>query len=127
MDSLQIYINLFNISMITGFIVPTIQIRNILFYFQKSGYVCSNAVALHVLSKRHPSYFAYPTGYSRAVIAQSVQRRATGWTIRVLGFDSRRGLEIFSSPPRPERLWGPLSLLYNGYQGLFPWGKATGA
>jgi hypothetical protein len=27
----------------------------------------------------------------------------------------------FSSPPRPERLWGPPSLLPNGYQGLFPW------
>jgi hypothetical protein len=30
-----------------------------------------------------------------AVIAQSVQRWATGWTIGVLGFDSRRGLRIF--------------------------------
>jgi hypothetical protein len=31
----------------------------------------------------------------KAVIAQSVQRCATGWIIRVLGFDSRKGLEIF--------------------------------
>jgi hypothetical protein len=30
-----------------------------------------------------------------AVIAQSVLRWATGWTIGVLGFDSRRGLGIF--------------------------------
>jgi hypothetical protein len=32
-----------------------------------------------------------------------------------------------NSPPRPERLWGPPSLLPNGYQMLFPWGKAAGA
>jgi hypothetical protein len=31
------------------------------------------------------------------------------------------GWELFSSPPRPERLWGPPSLLSNGYQALFPW------
>jgi hypothetical protein len=37
------------------------------------------------------------------------------------------GWEFFSSPPRPERLWGPSSLLSNGYQGLFPGGKAAGA
>jgi hypothetical protein len=30
--------------------------------------------------------------------------------------------EFFSKPPCPEQLWGPPSLLYNGYQGLFPWG-----
>jgi hypothetical protein len=30
--------------------------------------------------------------------------------------------EFFSSPPRPERLWGPSSLLSNGYQGLLQCG-----
>jgi hypothetical protein len=41
------------------------------------------------------------------------------------GFDSRQGLGVFlftSLPPRPDRLWGPPSLLFNGYQELFPWG-----
>jgi hypothetical protein len=33
--------------------------------------------------------------HHHAVIAQSVQRRATGWTIGVLGFDSRQGPGIF--------------------------------
>jgi len=31
--------------------------------------------------------------------------------------------EFFSSLQRPHRLWRPLSLLSNGYQGLFLWGK----
>jgi len=30
--------------------------------------------------------------------------------------------EFFSSPPCPDRLWGPPSLLSNGYQVFFPWG-----
>jgi hypothetical protein len=36
--------------------------------------------------------------HGRAVITQSVQRWAMGWTIGVLGFDSRRGLGIFLFP-----------------------------
>jgi len=46
----------------------------------------------------------------------------TGWTIGVLGFDSHGDWEFFSSPPRPEWLWVPPSLLSNGYEGFFPWG-----
>jgi hypothetical protein len=37
------------------------------------------------------------------------------------------GSRIFTSPYRPDQLWGPLNLLYNGYRGLFPGGKAAGA
>jgi len=32
------------------------------------------------------------------------------------------GWEFFSSIPRPDRLWGPLSLLSNGYRRIIPWG-----
>jgi hypothetical protein len=43
-------------------------------------------------------------------VAQSVQRLATGWTVR----GSNPGAdEIFRACP--DRSWGPPSLLYNGY------------
>jgi hypothetical protein len=44
---------------------------------------------------------------------------ATGWMIGISCLDG--GWKIFSSPPRPDRLWSPTGLLSNGYQGFFPW------
>ena len=52
-----------------------------------------------------------------AAIAQSVWRLATGWTVWGSNPD---GEEIFRT--RPDRPWGPPSLLYNGYR-VFPGGK----
>jgi hypothetical protein len=45
---------------------------------------------------------------------------ATGWTTEGSEFKSLYGKEF--SPRRPDRLWGPPSLLYNWYCGFFPQG-----
>jgi hypothetical protein len=47
------------------------------------------------------------SSYSRQEIAQSVWRWATGWTIGVLGFDSRRGLRIFFFTTTSRTALGP--------------------
>jgi hypothetical protein len=49
---------------------------------------------------------------------------ATGWTVR--GSNPGRGKIFFSSPKRPDGLWGPPSLLFNGYRGFFPGVKRPG-
>jgi hypothetical protein len=50
------------------------------------------------------------------------------WTIGWSGFESRGGdWKFLCSTPRPDRLWYSLSLLSNGYCGLFPLVKAAGA
>ena len=56
-----------------------------------------------------------------AGIPQTVQRLATGWTVR--GSNIGRG-EIFRT--RLDRPWGPHSFLYNGYR-VFSGGKVVGA
>ena len=56
-----------------------------------------------------------------ARIARSLQRIATGRTVRE---SNPGGGEVFRT--RPDRSWGPPSLLYNGYR-VIPGGKAAGA
>ena len=62
-----------------------------------------------------------PTILLWAGIARSVQRLATGWTVRG---SNPGGGEIFRT--HPHRPWSPPSLLYNGFR-VFRWGKAAGA
>jgi hypothetical protein len=49
---------------------------------------------------------------------------ATGYRLedQAVGFRVSVGSRIFSSPRRPDRLWGSLNLLSNGYRGLFSGG-----
>jgi hypothetical protein len=47
---------------------------------------------------------------------------ALGYGLDDGGLSPCRGCEFFSSPPRPDELWGLPSLLFSGYQELFPWG-----
>jgi hypothetical protein len=54
-------------------------------------------------------------------VAQSVQRLATVWTVRESNLG---GGEIFRT--RPDRPWGPPSVLYSGYR-VFPGGNAARA
>jgi hypothetical protein len=35
-------------------------------------------------------------------------------------FKIKKKYILFSSPPHPDRLWGPPSLLSNGYRGILP-------
>jgi len=58
-------------------------------------------------------------------MGRRANRFFTGWMIG--GSSPGGSWEFFFSPPRQDRFWGPLSLLSNGYQGLFPGGKAAEA
>jgi hypothetical protein len=109
-------------------------------YWILAYYVCLTKIMLYFLNKKanwktdvvylYISFLiildnALWSPWLRSWDSSVVQRSATGWMID--GSSPGRGCVFFSSLPRPERLWGPPSLLSNGYHRLLPWGKVAGA
>jgi hypothetical protein len=73
--------------------------------------------------RRSPSISAY------LQISQpcALKRAAHKLTTHICsGVESRQGQELFSLQNRSDRLWGRLSLLFNGYMGSFPGVKRPG-
>jgi hypothetical protein len=60
-----------------------------------------------------------------SIKSQIIEITDYGLEIDDRGSKSDRGWELFSSTPRPDRLWSPPSLLFSGYQGLFSGDKAA--
>jgi hypothetical protein len=83
--------------------------------------IMSQMNPVHTLQPHFPKIHVILTYDSSAGIMTRLRAGRSG----VLGFDSRLGLGIFLPPPRPERLWGPPGLLFNGYAGVKRPGRAA--
>jgi hypothetical protein len=86
-----------------------------------SGWVLWNLVWI-LWHYRHPSLHIFnsvPQKHKNRVRVVSI---ATGYGLHDPGFGVRApvGARIFTSPCRPDQLWGPPNFLSNGYQGFFP-------
>jgi hypothetical protein len=103
-------------------------IHSLLSYFFKI-YLNITITSTHMSSKMLCSFrykSSIPLYYgSRA----SVVGIATGYGLDGRGVGVRVPVKsrIFTSPRRPDRLWGPLNLLSNRYRGSFPGGNAARA
>jgi hypothetical protein len=96
-----------------------------------SVYVLNKAlVEIHFITKRTYNLQSQPrfrlTRDHRREEGQRSQcsDRTTSWAVRSL-FPGR-GSKFFSSPNRPDKLWGPPSLLFNGHRISFPGVKPPG-
>jgi hypothetical protein len=93
-------------------------------YSQLSSQLVIRSVKKKIIHKHNSDVPRFEHGTHNSVwagIAQSVQRLATGWTVRR---SNSGGGKIFRT--RPDRPWRPSSLLYNGYR-VLPGGKAARA
>jgi hypothetical protein len=71
-------------------------------------------------------YRTWTKASSRNKLLRRVSERTSGYGLDVRGVGVRVpiGSRIFSSPRRPDQLWGPPSLLSNGYRWLFLRGES---
>jgi hypothetical protein len=96
-----------------------------------------DAFTYHILQLKFCMYFHLPISATCSVLLlpdfciaptydnrDSVGGIATGYGLddRGVGVRVPVGSKTFSSPRRPDRLWGPPNLLSNGYRRLFPRG-----
>jgi hypothetical protein len=83
-------------------------------------------VDMHDFKHSKWNIFLYVT--NSPMSRDSVVGIATGYGLDDRGVVVRVPVEsrIFSSPHRPDRLWGPPILLSNGYPGSYPEAKETG-
>ena len=101
---------------------------------------CSNLSMLHhsafctpnlcTVSFSNPSWFiliqlTFFVCYEPSVSSQR-QHLPSDHELKFLGSNPGRGKKFFCSPIHPDRDWGPTSVLFCGYWGSFPGGKAEG-
>jgi hypothetical protein len=91
--------------------------------------VLRNVYLRHSQVKTYTNYFLFNDAISCVGNRDSAVGIAGGYGLDDRGVRVRvpEGSRIFCSPRRPDRLWGPPSLLYNGYRGSFLEDKTAGA
>jgi hypothetical protein len=96
---------------------------------RKNPCLCPNFIQLnsvcfftsHLSNNRFKFFFSYvPMTRRRGGVVGIANDY--GLDNRGVGVRVPLGSRIFSSPYRPDRFWGPPSLLSNGYRGIFPRG-----
>jgi hypothetical protein len=90
-------------------------------------------VSLSLLSKIFWQLKAFPKSKNPSFVPIRKQEGSRGSSVGLAkgyemdgqGSISGRDKRSFFTPQRPDRLWGPHSLLPNGYRGSFPEGKVA--